>query len=304
MKKNRTFAHEVENFSNMKKIAFLLATMLATYSMSAQVKTIVRSTFSSTKGEVANIDNVKYRITYEGRWVNNPAITPFIYTESEMRLDIGENTTCFYDRTKQIKDSLMTAKTKAGNYDFSDLPKGGRFPFTFYKNYPTAGKTLLLETVGMENFQCTEDIDNPDWQIVPDSIADIIGYHSQLATTHFKGRTWYAWYAEDIPMQEGPWKLCGLPGLILKVYDENKEYVFSAIGMSTLTTATPITISKVKREEISQKKLRETKEKFTPAMVLEGLDLKAAKVYDEKGNPVDFKKIMNKKSVFNPLELQ
>ncbi len=288
----------------MKRISLALTIMLATCSMSAQVKTIVRSTFSTTKGEVTNIDNVKYRITYEGKWVNNPAIKPFIYTDSEMRLDIGEKTTCFYDRTKQIKDSLMTAKTKAGNYDFSNLPKGGRFPFTFYKNYPTAGKSLHLETVGRENYQCTEDIETPDWQIIPDSTADIIGYHCQLATTHFKGRTWYAWYAEDIPMQEGPWKLCGLPGLILKAYDENKEYVFSAIGMNTPSDASPITISKVKREEISQKKLREAKEKFTPGMVLEGLNLSAAKVYDEKGNPVDIKKVMNKKNVFNPIELQ
>ena len=55
--------------------------------------------------------------------MNNPSIKPFIYTDSEMRLDIGEKATCFYDRTKQVKDSLMDEKAKTGNFDFSDLPK-------------------------------------------------------------------------------------------------------------------------------------------------------------------------------------
>ena len=143
-----------------------------------------------------------------------------------------------------------------------------------------------------------------DWQLIPDSATTIIGYHCQLAKTNFKGRTWYAWYAEDIPLPEGPWKLIGLPGLTLKAYDENKEYSFTAIGMSTLTAPTPITFPKAKREEISQKDLREFKEKFTPGMVLETLNIKNIKIQDEKGNPIDMKKFMNKKNVFNPIELQ
>ena len=85
-------------------------------------------------------------------------------------------------------------------------------------------------------------------------------------------------------------------------YEENKEFEFTAIGMSTLKTPDPITISKEKREEISQKDLRTAKEKFTPGMVLEGVDLKNVVARDEKGNPIDIKKFMNKKNVFNSIE--
>ncbi len=289
----------------MKRLAFFLAAILAfgTMAAQAQTRTVIR-TSSTQKGELVNIDKVKYRITYEGKWVNNPSIKPYIYTDSEMRLDIGDKVTAFYDRTKQVKDSLMAAKAKTGNFDFSDLPKGGRFPFSYYKDYPTEGKSLQIEDVALTKCQCTESIETPNWQLIPDSTADIIGNHCQLAKTNFKGRTWYAWYAEDIPMQEGPWKLCGLPGLILKAYDENQEYVFTAIGMSTLDGTSPITIYTEKREELSQKDLRELKEKMTPRMALEGLDIKVTKVIDEKGNPMDLKKVMNKKNVFNPIELQ
>lgn len=294
-----TFANR-QTQKDMKRLNFILTIMLVACSMSAQTSAVR----SSSNGEATNIDNTKYRITYEGKWVNNPSSKPFIYTESEMRLDIGEKATYFYDRTKQVRDSLMEAKVKTGDFDFSNLPKGGRFPFSYYKNYPAVGKSLQLETVGRENYQCTETVEIPDWQVVPDSTADIMGCHCQLAKTNFKGRTWYAWYAEDIPMQEGPWKLCGLPGLILKAYDEGKEYVFTVIGMNTITDNSPITIGKEKREEISQKKLKEAKDKFTPGMLLESMSKKTIKAYDEKGNAIDLKKLMNKKNVFNPIEQQ
>ncbi len=35
----------------------------------------------------------------------------------------------------------------------------------------------------------------------------------------------------DIPISQGPWKFCGLPGLILKVQDDALEYVFECVGI-------------------------------------------------------------------------
>jgi len=99
----------------MKKIILALATLpfMGSAATKAQVtKVTVRSISGNSKEEVENIDNAKYRITYEGKWVNNPSIKPFIYTDSEMRLDIGEKATSFYDRTKQVKDSLMNKKSQ------------------------------------------------------------------------------------------------------------------------------------------------------------------------------------------------
>lgn len=99
----------------MKKIILALATLpfMGSAATKAQVtKVTVRSISGNSKEEVENIDNAKYRITYEGKWVNNPSIKPFIYTDSEMRLDIGEKATSFYDRTKQVKDSLMNEKPR------------------------------------------------------------------------------------------------------------------------------------------------------------------------------------------------
>ncbi len=161
-------------------LAVTAAILMSSFVAKAQNVISIRST-SLTNGEKENIDQAKYRITYEGKWVNNPSIKPYIYTDSEMRLDIGNQVTWFYDRTKQVRDSIMQASAKTGNFDFSNLPKGGRFPFIYYKNYPAVGKTIQLEALGTESYQCTENAETPNWQLIQDSIANIIGYHCQLA---------------------------------------------------------------------------------------------------------------------------
>jgi hypothetical protein len=40
----------------------------------------------------------------------------------------------------------------------------------------------------------------------------------------FKGREYIVWYAPSIAYAEGPWKLGGLPGLILEAYDKEDNW--------------------------------------------------------------------------------
>lgn len=61
------------------------------------------------------------------------------------------------------------------------------------------------------------------------------------ATTQFRGREYIAWYTPEIPLPYGPWKLQGLPGLILEAYDSSQEiyYYFRSVEYPT-TNKTPI----------------------------------------------------------------
>lgn len=282
----------------MKKILMILAAILALGSLTAKAQ--MRSGV-----DTLTLDQVKYRITYDAKQVNDTTQIPYIYRKAQMRLDIGSNITHFYNQSKeQWEQQVLQMILSGGVIDLRKAEPVKCMDFEFLKNYPKNDQTLFQESWALRTYHCIEKAETPDWQLIPDSTTTIIGYPCQLAKTNFKGRTWYAWFAEDIPLPEGPWKLIGLPGLTLKAYDENKEYSFTAIGMSTLTAPTPITFPKAKREEISQKDLREFKEKFTPGMVLETLNIKNIKIQDEKGNPIDMKKFMNKKNVFNPIELQ
>jgi GLPGLI family protein len=65
------------------------------------------------------------------------------------------------------------------------------------------------------------------WDIT-DSTKKIGDYRCTMATADFRGRNYTAWFTPKIPVHYGPWKLIGLPGLILKAYDQKKEIYFSA----------------------------------------------------------------------------
>ena len=270
---------------------FMISVLLA-FSMMAQAR----------NNDTLAVANTTYRITYQSKAVKDTLAKPYIYRDDEMRLDIsGDGVSKFYSYTAELRAKVMRERVEKGVFDFRDLPKPGAFTMEFYKNYPEKGKTLMLETVGETKCQIEEKIETPEWTILPDSTADIMGYTCQLATTHFKGRQWYAWYTEDIPLDEGPWKLRGLPGLILKAYDSSRQFIFDGQGMEQ-PDGESITFIKMKREKVSQKDFRRMKESYDPNDVLKQMAGTGAKVVIVNSDGSKLDKIDRPK--FNLIELQ
>lgn len=230
------------------------------------------------KSDTLTIAKVAYRITYQSKAINDTLTKPYKYRDDEMRLDISaDGVSKFYSYSAAVRMKLMREKIEKGIFDLRDLPKAGILSMEFYKNYPEKGKTLMLDAAGEAKCQIEEKMETPEWTILPDSTADIMGYTCQLATTHFKGRQWYAWYTEDIPLDEGPWKLRGLPGLILKAYDSSRQFIFDGQGMEQ-PDGEPITFIKMKREKVSQKDFRRLKESYDPNEVLKQMSASGAKI--------------------------
>lgn len=68
------------------------------------------------------------------------------------------------------------------------------------------------------------------WHLLPGQrILDGIECHR--AETRFRGRTYIAWYAPSIPIPHGPWKLGGLPGLVLEAFDEDRNLTFRFLSI-------------------------------------------------------------------------
>ena len=82
------------------------------------------------------------------------------------------------------------------------------------------------------NAYYAEEIPKQNWTIKFE-IQEILGYICQKATCYFRGRDYVAWFAPDIPIRQGPWKLGGLPGLILKAHDTDSLYMFEATMIET-----------------------------------------------------------------------
>lgn len=158
-----------------------------------------------------------------------------------MLLVTGNNASVYtsYDKINQNmnmqKQMQEQIKNQAGSNNFSiNIKSETKGPVTQsdYFYFAAEHKLITKERV-FNNYLIEEAAPTIDWKILKDTTS-FSGIHCQKATTHFKGRNWIAWFATEIPFQSGPWKLNGLPGLIIEAYDEKKEVKFEFAGLENI----------------------------------------------------------------------
>ena len=130
------------------------------------------------------------------------------------------------DGAKVWSELFRRAIEKDGIY--GDFPHV-RMSTYVYKNYPT-GQMTITDRISSQGYCYVDSLHAQTWTM-GDSTREVLGYTCQQATADFRGRRWTAWFATDIPVSDGPWKLGGLPGLILEAYDEGQQHVFTAVGL-------------------------------------------------------------------------
>ncbi|WHF52205.1 GLPGLI family protein [Chryseobacterium gotjawalense] len=65
------------------------------------------------------------------------------------------------------------------------------------------------------------------WKILSEK-KNILNFNCQAAIGNFRGRVYKVWFTPEIPFSNGPWKLKGLPGMILEAEDNQNEYSYIA----------------------------------------------------------------------------
>ncbi len=139
-----------------------------------------------------------------------------------MVLDVDKKGSKYYSEYVFQNDSIMDAQFKknmAAHSDDSALlsAKQGVVAYKILKSYPSF-KINQIITLDMTLYNVNQQI-KWDWKILPDQ--EIIGeWNVQKAETDFAGRKWIAWFSTEIPLQDGPYKFYGLPGLIIKIEDQ------------------------------------------------------------------------------------
>jgi GLPGLI family protein len=70
---------------------------------------------------------------------------------------------------------------------------------------------------------------------------EVEGLRLNEAKTTFRGRNYTVWYCPDLPFAAGPWKLHGLPGVILEAYDEEDflKITFTAVRLGSKAGTPP-----------------------------------------------------------------
>jgi len=95
--------------------------------------------------------------------------------------------------------------------------------------FPEAGKAFVVNRLGTTTYIIPHRFPNIEWQI-NEAVREIGGYSCQQATGTFGGRQYTAWFTTELPFPYGPWKLQGLPGLILEAEDSTGEVMFRYAG--------------------------------------------------------------------------
>lgn len=176
------------------------------------------------------VDTSKYVIKYSLDFINNPD-KPAIKDSDIIVLEIGENVSKSYSYNLFKFDSIYT---NGKNKRIESLPLLQKSvpPVEVFKNYPK-GKISLVYRSPFQGpvFMYAEDEFDFNWSIHIES-KNILGYSCQKASAIFRGRKWTAWFSSEIPISDGPWKFCGLPGLILSVSDDKGHYVYNCVGIN------------------------------------------------------------------------
>ncbi|MGC4130118.1 MAG: GLPGLI family protein [Bergeyella sp.] len=171
------------------------------------------------------------RFIYEYQFKTDSTDTENPLNKEMMYLDVAKKGSKYYSRDKFVSDSIMSAEfekqmasQRGSTHIYINYSGGkkGKVGHIIEKSYPDF-KISHFSSLGSEEYKI-EDSREMEWSILPEK--EKIGeFDTQKATTVFAGRKWTAWFTTEIPIQDGPYKFRGLPGMIVKVEDASKTHI-------------------------------------------------------------------------------
>jgi len=184
----------------MKKLALAITLIISQLAFSQVTRFVyqVSQSLDSTK-----IDDKKIELAY---------------------LDVDGQKSIFYSENRVKRDSIMDRMRATKSFDRTQLQDlRSHINYIIEKDITNQSLTYK-DRIGRDQYSYNEK-PNFSWKILPETIK-IGDYNTQKAEAHFGGRTWYAWFTQDVPLQDGPYKFSGLPGLIVKIEDSKNQYSF------------------------------------------------------------------------------
>lgn len=232
---------------------------------------------------------VKYSVDY-------PNPESYTMINSEMTLVVSPVKSLFYNVMSQYVDSCMSTPEGAAKlHEIQmkawrvEMPDGtvtyegrklGLAPdkseYLYVEKNRETGEMTVYDKMCDELCRYVEPMAEMTWEILPDSTGQILDHECVMARTDYHGRRWDVWFAPDLPVQDGPWKLHGLPGLILMAQSgDNFKIVAEDIGVSNMDVPEIYMVNNY--EKVDRKKILADNEKyindFEAIMAAEGIKL-------------------------------
>lgn len=212
----------MKNLRNLIKALMFTAILLMTFSVFAQTKDSID----------VSIFTVGYNFTVNTTDREGNAVVDSLHTI----LMVGANVTKtmgYY--THKYKISNEKSRSNYEEYQFENMT---HLPTIFVSS---CDKNMeVYEDVPARHYSYTEPAELT-WTLLEDTIT-ISTYLCHKAQATYGGRTWNAYYTEEIPSTAGPWKLNGLPGLIVKAEDADGIFCFEMFELSQQNCAITKTV--------------------------------------------------------------
>ena len=245
----------------MKKMVWMmtlsLSAIVAGYTQKVQVIRVEGGQMSANSvasAEQKEIGKTVMEFMFDYRYLRDttrmsPAVT------DRMILQVGQGLSKFSSyRTMQV-DSLIRMSTADQIQADPGRYIGGQ-TYSIYKNYP-AGKFTTTDKIATDWFLIEEPVPVQAWTMTEET-KEVLGYKCKSARCAFRGRDYIAYYTDEIPVADGPWKFGGLPGFIMEVRDAKSHYSFVCVGINSKSDRR-ITMPDVPYNKTSRVKFYQTK---------------------------------------------
>ena len=194
------------------------------------------------------------RFIYEYKFISDSTNVEDVKTEM-MFLDTTKDGSKYYSYTVFNADSAMKVNLEkqlaaTGSINITSDMRKGEVRYSVTKTYPDY-KIFLHRRLGMDKYKISEDR-KINWKI--SSEKEKIGeWNAQKAEADFAGRHWIAWFSTEIPIQDGPYKFQGLPGLIVKIEDKNGSHKLELKGIKNITGDLDINVFEAREIAVNSK---------------------------------------------------
>ncbi|MBO4994617.1 MAG: GLPGLI family protein [Muribaculaceae bacterium] len=204
----------------MKQILSLLCIFISITGFSQE-------TCSRIIDKATPVDTARYTVAYSLKYKFHPGIKD--YYDDVRIVQIGKHRVKDYSDIINHFDSLATEQIRRGADSYSNV-SGNPWPLEIVRPVRGANADSKYRLSTHTFLVYSDSVPTLEWNFSSNDTDTIMGYECRKATTEFAGRNYTAWYAPELPLPFGPYKFGGLPGLILKIEDGERQFVWEAIG--------------------------------------------------------------------------
>ena len=186
----------------------------------------------AAQGQTETIDSTQFVAVYDYECRTQDADGLDVTDRMQLAVQVGRTVTKSMPLSAYQRTDEITSADAAMEFQEAML----HMP-TVWTGYPE-GQTTVREFIFPHEFEGSEPTPDIVWTLTNDTLT-VSGYYCQTATCKFRGVAWTVCYTEEIPSSAGPWRLRGLPGLIVKAESEAHTFCLTELRKEASSITAP-----------------------------------------------------------------